>query len=320
MDIVRHDLMKSVADAITNTQSFNDIQPELKDKKYMKGISWLQVRDITTDDNHEIAIKDRINETLGQYAKDELLCTILENRERDNTYADFGVNGNHSNNAFQSSNANLIRTLIIPEHIHKDWNDDEVEALGVYLNPRAKAPKKETNLPTIARLVFKEIERGLTYNSDIVKSIFDFNNLTKKEINKVKNLVSDMSGEDKNWINWNGSGYKKELSDYIDDLNNKQGVYAKQFSSGKNDLLTHGLVKLREKIKEGQKIDTYHIVIHHPTESYQKTWHKEYDTLNKDILKDIFDNATDNSTYKGINFIFEEMETQIDKWNIKDNE
>jgi hypothetical protein len=260
-------------------------------------------------------LKDKINESFGKYATEELLCTILENRLVDGKLVNLGVNGNHSNNAFKMSNTPHIRTLIIPEHIHKDWNDEEIQALGVYLNPREKTPRKQTNLKTIAQMVYKEIEKGLSYNSESVKDIIKFNHLTKKEISKVKQLVSDMTGEDKNWINWSGSGYKKQLQTKIDTLNLLSNVYAKQFSSGKNDLITHGLVKIKELIESGKKIDTYHVVIHHPSESYQEIWHKEYDPLNKEILKNVFDNAGDESIYKGITFIIEEMETEKDKWD-----
>ncbi len=314
IEIVRHSLMKSIADTITNTSELADCSQELKDKNYMSSVQWLQVRNETIDDVHEKRLKDKINESFGAYAIEDLLCTILENREVDSKLVNLGVNGNHSNNAFKSSNATSIRTLIIPEHIHKDWNDEEIEWLGRYLNPIDPNPRKETNLTTIAQGVYKEIEKGLSYNSESVQFIFKEYHLTQKEIRKVKQLVSDMTGEDKNWINWQGAGYKKQLQTKIDTLNSKPNVYAKQFSSGKNDLITHGLVKIKELVESGKKIDTYHVVIHHPSESYQQDWSK-YDTLNKEILSNIFDNATDESIYKDITLVIEEMETQKDKWD-----
>lgn len=315
IEIVRHPLMKNIADTITSTCNFADCSQELKDKNYMNNTQWLQVRDETTDDVHEKVLKDKINESFGKYATEELLCTILENRLVDGKLVNLGVNGNHSNNAFKSSNATSIRTLIIPEHIHKDWYDEEIEWLGRYLNPREKTPKKETNLTTIAQGVYKEIEKGLSYNSESIQFVFKENHLTQKEINKIKQLVSDMTGEDKNWINWQGAGYKKQLQTKIDTLNLKPNIYAKQFSSGKNDLITNGLVKIKELIESGKKIDTYHVVLYHPSESYQEKWHKEYDPLNKEILKNVFEYATDKSIYKGITFIIEEMETEKDKWD-----
>lgn len=282
--IPRVKLMGAIAREITKTKSFQGITTTYTRVSDLP-IKRLQIRKFTLDPTHVKKIRDRIND---KNSLEQLMTVILENRYYRGQTADLIADGNHSINAAETSNfgkQGLMPTLVIPESVHKDWTDEEVDIFAMMLNPREENPRLETDLPTIAKSICNMRLNGLDSNSKEIQDLKDFYKLTTGEKSKVSKLANDMYKEirpdNTTWINWGAGAEKKQIEEIISKEcvteENETGIFAKCYSTAKwnihNDLV---FILAWNRDHATNKITHYKNYLYHTDEDYKKTWKNKW--------------------------------------------
>ena len=199
------ELVFDFADQILNSKSLDEIEPVLKSKEDLSNYVEYQARAESLDAEHEKDIKNRIDDSNGAYAQNELLLTVLKDRLWEGKICDLQINGRHSKNAFlKSKTGSYIKVLEIPEEKHRHLSTEEVKLLAIALNPTTKTPRKETQSEDIVKIILDYRLKGLTNKSQTIQSILDRFNLTTYKRRKILNEV--------NAINYKASTFYGELA------------------------------------------------------------------------------------------------------------
>ena len=135
----------------------------------------------------------------------------------------------------------MIPTIQLPEHLHKDLSDEEVDLLALMFNPREENPRLQSSPEDIARQVCNLKLRGIDTGSKEVQDIYHFFHLTKAEKTKVSKIANEMYQEIKpsytTWIDYGAGDEKKKIQGLIKNEcvthNNFTGIFSKCYSTAK---------------------------------------------------------------------------------------
>jgi len=307
------ELVFEFADQILNTKSLDEIQPVLKSKEDLSNYVEYQARAESLDAEHEKDIKNRIDDSNGAYAQNELLLTVLKDRLWEGKICDLQINGRHSKNAFlKSKTGSYIKVLEIPEEKHRHLSTEEVKLLAIALNPTTKTPRKETQSEDIVKIIVDYRLKGLTNKSQTIQSILDRFNLTTYKRRKILNEVNEKINEkispvNQIWIMYNAGKEELELQEKVEDENRQPGVYCKSYGTKINDFwkALHKIRDLNEKNPNSIKI--FKCIFWHQSKEAEKNWFANDMLKNKRFL-DYYLNR-DGKDKDGVEVIFEYMPT-----------
>lgn len=291
--IPRIGIVKEIANQITTTKKFEGVMPTLTAIDKLP-VNKVQIRFFSLISEHVTSLKDIMDDRLNL---EHLLVVILENRKYKNIVGDLIIDGNHSIAAAKESKhcqGGLIPTLRIPEHLHKDWTDDEVELIALYLNPREKNPKLQTSLEDLAKRICHLRIQGLDSNSNEIQQLKDDHNLTKKMKQKVSKMANEMYNQsvqttETNWIDW-GTGDEKRALKKIQSkecitLGNNTNTFSKFYSTAKYNAWAdiHDIL-IWNRNNPNNKVLTYRVRWYHPDAEYKKLWINERKEKNEYVI------------------------------------
>ena len=307
------ELVYDFADQILDNKSLDEIEPVLKSKEDLSNYVEYQARAESLDAEHEKDIKNRIDDSNGAYAQNELLLTVLKDRLWEGKICDLQINGRHSKNAFlKSKTGSSIKVLEIPEEKHRHLSTEEVKLLAIALNPTTKTPRKETQSEDIVKIIVDYRLKGLTNKSQTIQSILDRFNLTTYKRRKILNEVNEMINEkispvNQIWIMYNAGKEELELQEKVEDENRQPGVYCKSYGTKINDFwrALHKIRDLNEKNPNSIKI--FKCIFWHQSKEVEKNWFANDMLKNKRFL-DYYLNR-DGTDKDGVEVIFEYMPT-----------
>lgn len=307
------ELVYDFADQILDNKSLDEIEPVLKSKEDLSNYVEYQARAESLDAEHEKDIKNRIDDSNGAYAQNELLLTVLKDRLWEGKICDLQINGRHSKNAFlKSKTGSYIKVLEIPEEKHRHLSTEEVKLLAIALNPTTKTPRKETQSEDIVKIIVDYRLKGLTNKSQTIQSILDRFNLTtykrRKILNEVNEKINDkISPVNQIWIMYNAGKEELELQEKVEDENRQPGVYCKSYGTKINDFwkALHKIRDLNEKNPNSIKI--FKCIFWHQSKEAEKNWFANDMLKNKRFL-DYYLNR-DGKDKDGVEVIFEYMPT-----------
>lgn len=307
------ELVYDFADQILDNKSLDEIEPVLKSKEDLSNYVEYQARAESLDAEHEKDIKNRIDDSNGAYAQNELLLTVLKDRLWEGKICDLQINGRHSKNAFlKSKTGSYIKVLEIPEEKHRHLSTEEVKLLAIALNPTTKTPRKETQSEDIVKIIVDYRLKGLTNKSQTIQSILDRFNLTTYKRRKILNEVNEKINEkispvNQIWIMYNAGKEELELQEKVEDENRQPGVYCKSYGTKINDFwkALHKIRDLNEKNPNSIKI--FKCIFWHQSKEVEKNWFANDMLKNKRFL-DYYLNR-DGKDKDGVEVIFEYMPT-----------
>ena len=307
------ELVYDFADQILDNKSLDEIEPVLKSKEDLSNYVEYQARAESLDAEHEKDIKNRIDDSNGAYAQNELLLTVLKDRLWEGKICDLQINGRHSKNAFlKSKTGSSIKVLEIPEEKHRHLSTEEVKLLAIALNPTTKTPRKETQSEDIVKIIVDYRLKGLTNKSQTIQSILDRFNLTTYKRRKILNEVNEMINEkispvNQIWIMYNAGKEELELQEKVEDENRQPGVYCKSYGTKINDFwkALHKIRDLNEKNPNSIKI--FKRIFWHQSKEVEKNWFANDMLKNKRFLDHYLNR--DGKDKDGVELIFEYMPT-----------
>jgi hypothetical protein len=308
------ELVYDFANQILNTKSLDEIQPVLKSKEDLSNYVEYQARAVSLNADHEQDIKNRIDDSNGAYAQDELLITVLKDRLWEGKVCDLQINGRHSKNAFlKSKTGSYINVLEIPEEKHRHLSTEEVKLLALALNPTTKTPMEESQPEDIVKLIYDFRLRGLTNKSQTIQSILDKFHTTSYRRRKILNEVNEMINEKTStvnqlWVMYNAGKEEIELQEKVEDENRQPGVYCKSYSTKINDFwkALHKIRDLNEKNPNTIKI--FKCIFWHQSKEIELNWFAN-DMLKNRRFLDHYLNRNGKDGKDGVEVIFEYMPT-----------
>lgn len=309
------ELVFEFADQILNTKSLDEIQPVLKSKEDLSNYVEYQARAESLDADHEKDIKNRIDDSNGAYAQEELLITVLKDRLWEGKICDLQINGRHSKNAFlKSKTGSSINVLELTPEKHRILSDEEVKLLALALNPTTKTPRKETQSEDIVKIILDYRLKGLTNKSQTIQNVLNRFHLTTykrrnilKEVNEI--LESKTSQVNQLWVKYNAGQEQEWLEDKVEKENRKPGVYCKSYNTSMNDFwkALYKILELNEELDENNKIKVFKCIFWHPNKEKEKQWFQNYAVKNKNFLDHYLNrNGKDKD---GVEVIFEYLPT-----------
>lgn len=309
------ELVFEFADQILNTKSLDEIQPVLKSKEDLSNYVEYQARYESLDADHEKDIKNRIDDSNGAYAQEELLITVLKDRLWEGKICNLQINGRHSKNAFlKSKTGSFINVLELPVEKHRHLSTEEVKLLALALNPTTKTPRKETQSEDIVKIIIDYRLKGLSNKSQTIQNILNRFHLTSykrrnilKEVNDI--LESKTSQVNQLWVKYNAGQEEEWLNDKVEKENRKPGVYCKSYNTSMNDFwkAIYKIQELNEELDENNKIKVFKCIFWHPNKEKEKLWFQNYAVKNKSYLDHYLNrNGKDKD---GVEVIFEYLPT-----------
>ena len=296
MSIPRVNLVKAIADEITETKSYKGVKCSyIKVKDIPKGR--LQIREFTYDKEHITRLKNIIN---TKHSLEHLIWVSVKNRTYRGQTGELGIDGNHSIEASLVSDFGAEGMLpgLRLDNLPPDFSDDELDLLSMYLNPRVANPRLPTDIPTIARRVANFMIQGLDTNSKEVQQIYHDFHLTVAEKSKCSKLAREMKEEisptnELTWINYGAGDEKRNIQNIISGEqitnDNKTGIWSKCYSTAKFNPWAdiHGIMNWNRK-NPHNKVHTYKIRFYHADKNYKQRWIKELEQENIIGIEDTF--------------------------------
>ena len=288
ISIPRVGLIEHIVNEIRETKAYEGVQTMFKLVKDLPPHR-LQIREFTLDKDHVIRLRDIINHKSNL---EHLLIVILKNRLYRGVLGDLVTDGNHSIEAAETSKygaSGSIPVLEIPEHIHKDWTDDEVDLLALMSNPREENPRLQSSYEDIARQICKLRVAGLDSNSKEVSDLKDYFKLTTKEKSKVSKIANEMFKEivpqESTWINYGTGSEGRKMEKIIRDesvVNGwETGIFSKCYSTAKynawadlHDMMIHNKNHPDNPVKE------YKVYFYHTSEDMKNKWERKWKSNN----------------------------------------
>lgn len=307
------DLIDDFVNQILENKCFDEITPVQWTKEDLSNLTPYQARGFTLDGDHENNIKNKIDDSNGEYAKKELLLTVFKNRKWLGKVVDLLVNGNHSQNGFIKSKTGVtISVLVIPEEKHRHLSDEEVKIVAARLNPVSKTPRKETQPEDLVKLIYELNLKGITNRSQTVQKLLDSFNLTSKKRRRILNDVNKMTAEKTSqvnqlWIMYNAGQEEQDLKDRLEKENREPGTYCKSFNTKVNDFWK-SLHMIREINEETPgRIKMFKCLFWHPSKQVEKNWFEKDMVKNKTRLEYYLNRNGDDKD--GVEVVFEYLPT-----------
>ena len=148
------DMVYDIADEILKEGCWDEITPVLMTKEELTDLVEYQPRHDSLDAEHEQYLKNKIDDSNGDYAKKELLLLVLVDRNWEGKVCNLQINGRHSKNAFfKSKTGTKIRVLLVPKKKHIIFDDEEVRQLSMAMNPVAEKKVLETDIKDLAQRI-----------------------------------------------------------------------------------------------------------------------------------------------------------------------
>ena len=285
--------LKYIVESIQNEKSYEGAQVVYTPVKQLPK-NRLQIREFTKDPAHVTKLKNIIND---KSSLEHLLVVILKNRLYRGQLGDLVNDGNHSIEATEESkfgNSGMIPTIIIPEHLHKDLTDDEVDILALMFNPREENPRLQSSPEDIARQVCNLKLKGVDTGSKEVQDLYHYFHLTKAEKTKVSKIANEMYQEIKpshtTWIDYGAGDEKKKIQGMIKNEcvthNNFTGIFSKCYSTAKYGAWSdiYDMILWNRDNPPDWQIKTYRVRWYHKNKDYKDTWEKKWVKNNEYVI------------------------------------
>jgi len=292
MELPRIKLIESIVTSIQNDKEYEGAKVIFTPVKDLPK-NRLQIREFTKDPSHVRRLKDKIND---KKSLEHLLVVVLKDRLYRGQQGDLIPDGNHSIEAAEESkygSRGMIPTIVLPEYLHKDLSDQEVDLLALMFNPRVKNPRLESSHEDIARQVCNMKFQGLETSSKEVQDLYHYFHLTKSDKNKVSRIAKQMYEEQNpshtTWINYGAGDEKKSIlklikKECVTEFNNT-GIFSKMYSTSKYNAWSDIYdMMLWNKENPHNKIKTYKVRFYHTNQDYKDNWKKKWKSNNEYVI------------------------------------
>ena len=252
-----------------------------------------QIREFTLHSTHVKLLRDIIND---KSTLEHLMVVILKDRYYRGRKGDFVIDGNHSIEAAITSRfagAGSIPVLEIPEDMHKDWTDQEVDIISLMCNPRTENPRLESSYEDIARQICTLRLQGFNSASKPIKDLKDHFKLSSNEKTKVSKIANEMFAElnpnDATWINYGTGSEGREIKKLIEKEcvthGHHTGIFSQCYSTSKYNAWSdlYDMILYNEK-NPNDKITIYKVRWYHTDANYKKTWEKKWQKNNESVI------------------------------------
>ena len=252
-----------------------------------------QIREFTLLPSHVKLLRDIIND---KSTLEHLMVVILKDRYYRGRKGDFVIDGNHSIEAAITSRfagAGSIPVLEIPEDMHKDWTDQEIDIISLMCNPRTENPRLESSYEDIARQICTLRLQGFNSASKPIKDLKDHFKLSSNEKTKVSKIANEMFAElnpnDATWINYGTGSEGREIKKLIEKEcvthGHHTGIFSQCYSTSKYNAWSdlYDMILYNEK-NPSDKITTYKVRWYHTDVNYKKTWEKKWQKNNESVI------------------------------------
>ena len=252
-----------------------------------------QIREFTLLPSHVKLLRDIIND---KSTLEHLMVVILKDRYYRGRKGDFVIDGNHSIEAAITSRfagAGSIPVLEIPEDMHKDWTDQEVDIISLMCNPRTENPRLESSYEDIARQICTLRLQGFNSASKPIKDLKDHFKLSSNEKTKVSKIANEMFAElnpnDATWINYGTGSEGREIKKLIEKEcvthGHHTGIFSQCYSTSKYNAWSdlYDMILYNEK-NPNDKITIYKVRWYHTDANYKKTWEKKWQKNNESVI------------------------------------
>ena len=264
--------------AVANKQS-DVFKVVWEPKAKHKGMAKVQVRYVEVPD-HIKNITDVINEALAKRETPKM-NPIIVLEKRSSQGEDLRLDGSMTlNGALGSDLCVDVPVMYIPEDIASEFTMSELRYIAGVLNKRADVFKSPNNKADGQKLIQDNyFQDGIEVDDPSnLRTLKDWG-FTNREITsifkKAQHEISKQNALDKRgmlFIDWTVPENEKDMKAIVDDWDNGSTMVSLYMSSGKTSLdrIWHK-IDTREETRK-VKVETVVIVIHHPTEQYQKSW------------------------------------------------
>jgi hypothetical protein len=245
-----------------------------------------QIREFTLLPSHVKLLRDIIND---KSTLEHLMVVILKDRYYRGRKGDFVIDGNHSIEAAITSRfagAGSIPVLEIPEDMHKDWTDQEVDIISLMCNPRTENPRLESSYEDIARQICTLRLQG--FNS--ASKPFKLSSNEKTKVSKIANeMFAELNPNDATWINYGTGSEGREIKKLIEKEcvthGHHTGIFSQCYSTSKYNAWSdlYDMILYNEK-NPNDKITTYKVRWYHTDVNYKKTWEKKWQKNNESVI------------------------------------
>lgn len=249
----------------------------------LMGYERIQVR-LEDDANHIKNITNRVNDNWGDsnFIQENYLCHVLENYELiDGNHGRRFLNGNHTRKGISKSKVGKtaqVPTMIIPESIWGKFDETDIEALGLMLNPRDENPRKPTDDVDLKKhLLSRYFKKGIPVDSAINKTwLKDRFHMTSNQITGlIKSTKKELARQEntlmgKVWIDWGSDDWANALEAKLDEHKDKD-TFTMAMTSGKFDW-NKIIARVLQNYPKKKNLILY---IHHPAPDntdYENNW------------------------------------------------
>jgi len=252
-----------------------------------------QIREFTLHSTHVKLLRDIIND---KSTLEHLMVVILKDRYYRGRKGNLIIDGNHSIEAAKTSRfagAGSIPVLEIPEDMHKDWTDQEIDIISLMCNPRTENPRLESSYEDIAKQICKLRLQGFNSASKPIKDLKDHFKLSSNEKTKVSKIANEMYAEqnpsDATWINYGTGQESRDIKKLIEKEcvthGHHTGIFSKYYSTSKYNAWSdlYDMILYNEK-NPSDKITTYKVRWYHTDVNYKKTWEKKWQKNNESVI------------------------------------
>jgi len=289
--------MAEFADSINNTkkltydgQTFERVK---SNKKCLKEFEKLQIRYNTIDTDHKNTIKNKINDLGGN--TEHLTVVVLDYNDKKTKKIIIG--GIHTTQAIlECKAAQDVYILYIPEEVHKNFSQLEIDTLASFLNKRPEHDRLPNSNDDLVEMALKYLNQGYSQASPEMKILLTKNNLDSKNRKRIIDKAVRKYKASKNpvnWINYTSGQDKTDLLTRVSLYNDLDtGMYCNSVSSGaaKNVLVeyryvinyNHNIIKNKS---EKKLIRNFKIIIYHPTPEDQNKWENGLANINRQAIQ-----------------------------------
>jgi hypothetical protein len=252
-----------------------------------------QIREFSLLPSHVKLLRDIIND---KSTLEHLMVVILKDRYYRGRKGDLIIDGNHSIEAAITSRfagAGSIPVLEIPEDMHKDWTDEEVDIIALMCNPRTENPRLQSSYEDIARQICKLRLQGFNSASKPIKDLKDHFKLSSSQKAKVSKIANQMYAEQKpsdaTWIDYGTGSEGREIKKLIEKEcvthGHHTGIFSQCYSTSKYNAWSdlYDMILYNEK-NPNDKIITYKVRWYHTDANYKKTWEKKWRKNNESVI------------------------------------
>jgi len=311
--------MLQISDSIRDTQKLTyggqTYERVKSNKKCLKEFVKLQIRYNTIDTDHKNRIKNKLND-VGNI--EDLTVVVLDyNNEKTKKII---IGGIHTSQAIlESKSTQDVYILYIPEEVHKNFSQLEIDTLASFLNKPPQHIRLPNSNDDLVEMVLKYLNEGYSQASPEMKQFLTENNVDSKNRKKIIDKAVKKFRASKNpvnWINYGAGQDKTDLAIKVSEYNDLNiGMYCNAVSSGsaKNVLVeyrhvinyNHNIIK--NKI-EKQLIKNFKIIIYHPTPEDQNKWENGLANINRQAIQYGLFGFESQHNHK-INFTIDYMDT-----------